>query len=411
MISILHPNRIVKADISLSGSKSITNRLLILNGIYSSLKIKNKSESHDTVVLENALKSRSNIKDIDHAGTAMRFLTAYYSSLENEETVLKGSKRMHERPIYPLVNCLRTIGADITYLERDGFPPIKIIGKKLKSKRVKISSNVSSQFISAILLIAPKLIKGLEIELKGELISRPYVEMTLSLLNNLGIKTTFKKKLIKIENRNKVQEKQISVESDWSSASYWYSIVALSEVGEVKLNNFFKNSIQGDSILSKYYEILGVDTKFTGNKVILTKSKDFVNPKKLNLNLIDSPDLAQTISVTCFGLGVNCFLDGLQTLNIKETKRLIALKKELTKLGANVDVTESTLKLYETNQIKKNILINTYQDHRMAMSFAPLSLKIPIFIKNPNVVVKSYPKFWKDLKKAGFTVKPIQNIT
>ena len=407
MISILHPNRIVKADISLTGSKSITNRLLILNAIYSSVKIKNKSESHDAVVLENALKSYSNIKDVHHAGTAMRFLAAYYSSLENEEIILKGSKRMHERPIYPLINCLRSIGADINYLERDGFPPIKINGKKLKSKRVEISSNVSSQFISAIILIAPKLMDGLEIELKGKVISKPYIEMTLSLLKNLGIKTSFRKKLITIENRNKVQKKEISVESDWSSASYWYSIVALSEMAEVKLNIFFKNSIQGDSILSKYYEILGVNSKFIGNQVILTKRKDFVNPKKLNLNLIDSPDLAQTISVTCFGLGIDCFLDGLQTLNIKETKRLIALKKELTKLGGKVNVTESTLKLYKTNEIKKNILIDTYQDHRMAMSFAPLSLKIPIFIKNPNVVVKSYPKFWNDLMKAGFIVKPI----
>ena len=407
MISILHPNRIVKADISLTGSKSITNRLLILNAIYSSVKIKNKSESHDDVVLENALKSYSNIKDVHHAGTAMRFLAAYYSSLENEEIILKGSKRMHERPIYPLINCLRSIGADINYLERDGFPPIKINGKKLKSKRVEISSNVSSQFISAIILITPKLMDGLEIELKGKVISKPYIEMTLSLLKNLGIKTSFRKKLITIENRNKVQKKEISVESDWSSASYWYSIVALSEMAEVKLNIFFKNSIQGDSILSKYYEILGVNSKFIGNQVILTKRKDFVNPKKLNLNLINSPDLAQTISVTCFGLGIDCFLDGLQTLNIKETKRLIALKKELTKLGGKVNVTESTLKLYKTNEIKKNILINTYQDHRMAMSFAPLSLKIPIFIKNPNVVVKSYPKFWNDLMKAGFIVKPI----
>ncbi len=406
MILILHPNKIVKAGISLTGSKSITNRLLILNAIYSSLRIKNKSESHDTIVLENALKSYSNIKDIHHAGTAMRFLTAYYSSFENGEIVLKGSKRMYERPIFPLVNCLRSIGADITYLERDGFPPIKIIGKKLKSKRVQISSNVSSQFVSAILLVAPKLIDGLEIELKGEQISKPYIEMTLSLLDNLGIKTSFKKKLITIENTNKVQEKEISVESDWSSASYWYSIVALSEVAEVKLNNFFKDSIQGDSILSKYYKILGVHTKFTRNEIILTKSKDFVIPKELNLNLIDTPDLAQTISVTCFGLGIKCFLVGLQTLNIKETKRLIALKNELTKLGAKVDVTDNTLKLFESNGINKNILIDTYEDHRMAMSFAPLSLKIPIFIKNHNVVVKSYPKFWNDLKKAGFIVKP-----
>lgn len=407
MISVLHPNRIVKVGLSLTGSKSITNRLLILKSIYPLLKIKNKSESHDTVVLENALKSSSAIKNINHAGTAMRFLTAYYSILEDEEVILKGSKRMHERPIYPLIDCLKLIGADINYIEKEGFPPLKIRGQKLNFKRVEISSNVSSQFISAILLIAPKLVGGLVIELKGELISKPYIEMTLSLLNDLGIKTSFKEKKITVDNLEQIQKKNINVESDWSSASYWFSIVALCKRGEVTLNNFYKNSIQGDSILVKYYEALGVETKFIENKIILTKIIDFVYPKNLNLNLIDSPDLAQTIAVTCFGLGISCFLYGLQTLNIKETKRLIALKNELTKLGANVEVTESNLKLHKTRVIKKNITINTYQDHRMAMSFAPLSLKNQIFIEKPDVVVKSYPRFWDDLERAGFIIKPI----
>ena len=337
----------------------------------------------------------------------MRFLTAYYSILKDGEVILKGSRRMHERPIYPLVNCLKLIGADISYLEKDGFPPLKIRGKKLSSKKVEISSNVSSQFISAILLIAPKLIDGLVIELKGELISKPYIEMSLHLLNNLGIKTSFKSNLINVGYLEKIQDTSITVESDWSSASYWYSIVALCEKAEVKLNNFYENSIQGDSILIKYYKALGVETKFIENKIVLTKIKDFSCPKNLNLNLVDSPDLAQTIAVTCFGLGISCFLYGLQTLNIKETKRLVALKNELTKLGANLDVTETSLKLYKTREIQKNITINTYQDHRMAMSFAPLSLKIPILIENPYVVVKSYPKFWDDLKTAGFIIEPI----
>ena len=407
MISVLHPSRVIKVGLSLTGSKSITNRLLILKNIYPSLTIKNKSKSEDSVVLENALKSSSNVKDINHAGTAMRFLTAFYSILEDKEIIIKGSKRMHERPIYPLIDCLKLIGADISYLEKDGFPPIKIKGKKLNFKKVEISSNISSQFISAILLVAPKLVGGLVIELKGELISKPYVKMTLSLLNNLGIKTSFEGKLIKVENLEKIQEKCINVESDWSSASYWYSIVAFSKRAEVRLNNFNKKSIQGDSVLVKFYKELGVDTKFVENKIILTKIKDFTPPKHLTLNLVDSPDLAQTIAVTCFGLKIHCFLDGLQTLNIKETKRLNALKNELTKLGANVQVTESSLKIFEAQRLKKNIIINTYHDHRMAMSFAPLSLKIPISIENPNVVVKSYPGFWDDLKKAGFIIKPI----
>ena len=407
MISVLHPSRVIKVGLSLTGSKSITNRLLILRNIYPSLTIKNKSKSEDSVVLENALKSSSNVKDINHAGTAMRFLTAFYSILEDKEIIIKGSKRMHERPIYPLIDCLKLIGADISYLEKDGFPPIKIKGKKLNFKKVEISSNISSQFISAILLVAPKLVGGLVIELKGELISKPYVKMTLSLLNNLGIKTSFEGKLIKVANLEKIQEKCIDVESDWSSASYWYSIVAFSKRAEVRLNNFYKKSIQGDSVLVKYYKELGVDTKFVENKIILTKIKDFTPPKHLTLNLVDSPDLAQTIAVTCFGLKIHCFLDGLQTLNIKETKRLNALKNELTKLGAKVQVTESSLKIFEAQKLKKNIIINTYHDHRMAMSFAPLSLKIPISIENPNVVVKSYPGFWDDLKKAGFIIKPI----
>ena len=231
--------------------------------------------------------------------------------------------------------------------------------------------------------------------------------MTLSLLNNLGIKTSFRKNIIKVENLDKIEEKKIMVESDWSSASYWYSVVALSQKAEIILNNLYKNSIQGDSILIKIFQALGVTTKFKENKIILKKTRDFVLPKKLSLNLINSPDLAQTIAVTCFGLGIKCSLNGLQTLNIKETNRLAAMKNELTKLGANLNVTKSTLILYGSKKLKKNIKINTYQDHRMAMSFAPLALKIPIFIQNPNVVVKSYPEFWDDLESAGFIIKTI----
>ena len=408
MISILHPNRVVNVELSITGSKSITNRLLILRSIYPSLKIKNKSNSQDTVVLENALKSSKNIKDVGHAGTAMRFLTAYYSILKNREVTLLGSKRMHERPIHPLVDCLKLIGADISYLERDGFPPLRIRGKKLNSKKVEISSNVSSQFISAILLIAPKLVGGLVIELKGELISKPYIRMSIGLLNKLGVKTNFRGNLIRIGNLEKTQKKTFTVESDWSSASYWYSIVALSESAEVRLNNFFKKSIQGDSVLARYYKALGVETKFIENYIVLSKINDFKPPKYLKLDLIDTPDLAQTIVVTCFGLGTSCFLCGLQTLNIKETERLNALKNELTKLGAKLDITEISLKLYKSKEFRKNITINTYQDHRMAMSFAPLALIIPIFIENPSVVVKSYPHFWNDLIKAGFKIKSTQ---
>tara|TARA_B100001287_G_scaffold273085_1_gene275893 strand:+ start:5 stop:1228 length:1224 start_codon:yes stop_codon:yes gene_type:complete len=407
MISIIHPSKAVNVSLALTGSKSITNRLLILRSIYSSIRIENKSESQDTVLLDKALNTSSNVIDISHAGTAMRFLTAYYSILENKEIVLKGSKRMHERPIYPLVDCLRAIGADITYLEKTGFPPLKIKGKKLNFNKVQISSGISSQFISAILLIAPKLHGGLELELKGELISKPYIKMTLSILDNLGVKSSFKNKSIIIENSNEIPEKNISVESDWSSASYWYSIVSLCKEAKVNLRKFHKKSIQGDSVLSKFYRKLGVETKFVDNEIRLTKKDDIKLPNNLSLDLIDCPDLAQTIAVSCFGLGVGCELEGLQTLNIKETKRLIALESELKKLGAKVDISNNSLKLFESKKIKQNITIKTYQDHRMAMSFAPLAIKTPILIENPNVVIKSYPNFWEDLNKAGFRIKLI----
>ena len=232
--------------------------------------------------------------------------------------------------------------------------------------------------------------------------------MSIGLLNKLGVKTNFRGNLIRIGNLEKTQKKTFTVESDWSSASYWYSIVALSESAEVRLNNFFKKSIQGDSVLARYYKALGVETKFIENYIVLSKINDFKPPKYLKLDLIDTPDLAQTIVVTCFGLGTSCFLCGLQTLNIKETERLNALKNELTKLGAKLDITEISLKLYKSKEFRKNITINTYQDHRMAMSFAPLALIIPIFIENPSVVVKSYPHFWNDLIKAGFKIKSTQ---
>ena len=231
--------------------------------------------------------------------------------------------------------------------------------------------------------------------------------MTLSILDSLGIKSSFKNKSIIVENSNEISKKNISVESDWSSASYWYSIVSLSEKAQVNLEKFDKTSIQGDSILPNFYKILGVDTEFVGNEIRITKNNDIKLPRNLNLNLIDCPDLAQTIAVSCFGLGVGCLLEGLQTLNIKETKRLIALENELKKLGAKVDITNNSLKLFESKKIKKNIIIKTYQDHRMAMAFAPLGMKSPILIENPKVVIKSYPNFWKDLNKAGFRTKLI----
>ncbi len=266
-------------------------------------------------------------------------------------------------------------------------------------------ANVSSQYISALLLIAPKLENGLELSLEGEITSVPYIKMTLALLNEIDVETSFEKNIISVNSKSKIQNSKFIIESDWSSASYWYSIIALSEIGrEITLSSYRENSLQGDTVLSEIYRNFGVETTFENNKILLKKIA-IHNSKTLSLNLKNSPDIAQTIAVTCFGLGISCELIGLHTLKIKETDRLEALKTELTKLGANISVTTDSLTLQQSEKIKENISISTYQDHRMAMAFAPLGLKVPIVIENAEVVSKSYPSFWEDLKKLAFCFK------
>ena len=386
----------VQGRVSISGSKSESNRLLILQKIYPNLKLENLSSSDDTKHLQEALTTNNSIINIGHAGTAMRFLTAYFSATAKKDIVLTGSERMQNRPIKILVNALQNIDADIQYKNKDGYPPLKIKGKNLIKNKVSIEGNVSSQYISALLLIAPSLENGLEIELLGKVTSTPYIKMTLALLNEIGVQTSWEDNRIQIQNKKTIDDKTIVVESDWSSASYFYSLVALSEEGSVKLTSYKKNSLQGDNSLIEIYKHFGVETEFDGNTIILNKKKTVLKP--LQLNLINSPDLAQTIVVTCFGLGIACDLTGLHTLKIKETDRLVALKTELEKLGAIVEITNESLHLKVSNKIIKNISIDTYQDHRMAMAFAPLALKVPITINEAEVVTKSYTSFWEDLE-------------
>jgi 3-phosphoshikimate 1-carboxyvinyltransferase len=342
--------------------------------------------------------------DIHHAGTAMRFLTAFFAIQEGKEVVLTGSSRMKERPIQILVQALNQLGAEISYEENDGFPPIKIKGKKITKNKVSLPANVSSQYISALLLIAPKLENGLELTLEGEITSIPYIKMTLALLNEIGVVTSFEKNVIKVNNLQTITSKLITVESDWSSASYWYSIVAFSEIGTaIQLSSYKENSLQGDSVLVEIYRGFGVETTFKKNTILLRKISNFQLPaSNFQLNLQNAPDIAQTIAVTCFGLGMGCHLMGLHTLKIKETDRLEALKTELTKLGAAISVTNDSLTLQPSDVINENVSIVTYQDHRMAMAFAPLALKTSIMIENAEVVSKSYPTFWEDLKQVGF---------
>jgi 3-phosphoshikimate 1-carboxyvinyltransferase len=401
----------LKSEISITGSKSETNRLLLLQALYPNLVLENASNSDDSEVMLEVLKnfqlltSESPIFDIHHAGTAMRFLTAFFAIQEGKEVVLTGSSRMKERPIQILVAALNQLGADISYVEKEGFPPIKIKGKNIINHKVSLPANVSSQYISALLLIAPKLENGLELTLEGEITSIPYIKMTLALLNEIGVTTSFEGNVIKVNHLQTITSKLITVESDWSSASYWYSLIALSEIGTtITLLSYTKNSLQGDAVLAEIYEDFGVETVFNSNKSITITKTESYTIEYAEYNLQNSPDIAQTIAVTCFGLGFECHFTGLHTLKIKETDRLEALKNELTKLGAEVSITNDSLTILSSKGINENISIETYQDHRMAMAFAPLALRVPIIIENAEVVSKSYPAFWEDLKQVGFQI-------
>jgi len=407
-------------QLKITGSKSETNRLLLLQALYPNIKLENTSNSDDSEVMlkaiqqpttDNRQRTTDNGKptteiDIHHAGTAMRFLTAFFAVQEGNEVVLNGSSRMKERPIKILVDALNQLGAEITYEENEGFPPIKIKGKKISKNNVSLPANVSSQYISALLLIAPKLENGLKLTLEGEITSVPYINMTLALLNEIGVETSFENNVIKVNPQPVTHNPQtVTIESDWSSASYWYSIIALSEIGtQITLSSYKKNSLQGDAALIEIYKSFGVETVFNDNQAITISKANTHHPSPITFNLNNSPDIAQTIAVTCFGLGIGCHLAGLHTLKIKETDRLEALKTELSKLGANISVTNDSLTLQPSEKIIENVSIATYQDHRMAMAFAPLALKVPIIIQNAEVVSKSYPTFWEDLKNFEFQV-------
>ncbi|MBD11042.1 MAG: 3-phosphoshikimate 1-carboxyvinyltransferase, partial [Flavobacteriaceae bacterium] len=380
---------------------------LLLQALYPSVNIENLSNSDDSQLMQKALNSSNKIIDIHHAGTAMRFLTAYLSIQEGREVVLTGSSRMKERPIGILVDALRQLGADIQYIENEGFPPLTIKGKKLTESKVTLKADVSSQYISALLLIASKLENGLELTLDGKITSVPYIKMTLGLLNEIGVETSFNNNVVKVKPKTtQVKPQTLVVESDWSSASYYFSIVALSDIGtEIKLSSYKKNSLQGDSVLSGLYKEFGVATSFENNSITLKKVQKTDSSKIIEFDLRNAPDIAQTIAVTAFGLGLESELTGLHTLKIKETDRLVALKTELEKFGAEVAITDESLHLKSSDNIKSNSSVDTYNDHRMAMAFAPLGLKTTLKINDPKVVSKSYPEFWNDLDSIGFKIK------
>jgi len=400
-------NNELNDTITITGSKSESNRSLLLAALFPDIKIENISNSDDAQVMAKGLKISEGTVDIHHAGTAMRFLTGYFSSQKGKEVVLTGSKRMTERPIKILVEALKTLGAEISYVQDEGYPPIKIKGQRIEKDKVSLPANVSSQYISSLLLIAPSLQNGLELELVGKITSVPYIKMTLALLEEIGVETSFVGNVIKVSPKAKVAATTLVVESDWSSASYFYSICALAAPGtEITLSAYKRKSLQGDSVLADIYTSFGVETTYGENKITLKKTDQKVLAEN-EFDLANAPDIAQTIAVTCFGLGVGCHLVGLHTLKIKETDRLEALYTELSKLGAKISVTDKTLTLLPTIHINADVAIDTYNDHRMAMAFAPLAMKTTLLVNDAEVVSKSYPDFWTDLKQLDFSIKEL----
>lgn len=399
--STLKSNQTIK----ICGSKSISNRLLILNHLFDKILIENLSNSQDTELLEKALNSDSEIIDIHHAGTAMRFLTSYFAIQEGKTVVLTGSERMKQRPIKFLVDALKELGSEISYLEDEGFPPLKITGKKLEKSSLTIPANISSQFISSLMLIGGKLENGLKINLEGEITSRPYLEMTLKILRNVGISTNWEGNIIQIlpdiQSEKSSQLTKFVVESDWSSASYFYSLAAIGRE-YINLKSFRQYSLQGDSVLKEiYWNFFGVNTisEAAENKISLLPEPYFDFPEKISLDMNDCPDIAQTLCVTATALNIPFTITGLQTLKVKETDRLLALKNELFKIGCIAEITDDSIKSVKFFAPNENISIETYNDHRMAMSFAPFCLVKELNIENEGVVEKSYPEFWEDLKK------------
>jgi 3-phosphoshikimate 1-carboxyvinyltransferase len=403
ILTLSHPTAICNGKLQITGSKSESNRLLLLQALFSGFTIDNASESDDSRVMQVALKSDSEVIDVHHAGTAMRFLTAYFAHLEGREVLLTGSQRMQERPVKILVEALQLLGASIRYEKEEGYPPLRIHGKKLKGGRVTLPANISSQYISALLLIGPVLEEGIQMDLIGKITSLPYINMTLALLESLGVESNFEGQTIRVEPQKKPKRIPQIVESDWSSASYFFSVVALADQSEIHLTSYKKHSLQGDSVLREIYRKLGVASSIEEETLKLKKAIVDL-PEVLHWDLSKAPDIAQTIAVTCYGLGIGCKLTGLHTLKIKETDRLQALYNELTKLGARIKITKDSLELTSGSNFIANCSVPTYNDHRMAMAFAPLALKIPLTIEDAEVVSKSYPSFWDDLEQINFKI-------
>ena len=398
------------ANICLPGSKSISNRILIIKALSGlDFVIQNSSNSDDTKHLQEALESykTSSVINVGHAGTDMRFLTAFLS-LKKGSYELTGSERLQQRPIKDLVDVLRTLGADISYKNKEGYPPLLITGKQLNGGKVEINGNVSSQFITALLLVAPYFTNGLELTIVGELVSKPYVNMTIELMKEFGASVIWQENKIVVKAvPYTYTKKEFLVEGDWSAASYYYSIVALSNLNtSLQIDGLFQNSLQADAMCVDIYKNFGVTTSFSENKITIAKSSEILK-KEFSYNFIECPDIAQTVTCTSVGLNSPFTFKGLQTLKVKETDRIVALKNEFLKLGIELVVTDNSIQWLGNNNINKSTTasIATYNDHRMAMSFATLSVLLDeLIIEDAGVVSKSYPLFWEHLKSIGIII-------
>ncbi len=408
--SISKADRNIKGTISLNGSKSISNRALIIRALCGrDFSIEHLSTSKDTVTMQKLLAQKEGPLDTGHAGTTFRFMTAFLA-LQAGEQVLTGSARMKQRPIGVLVDALRELGASIEYLEQEGYPPLKIKSPNIgKQHRLKIAAGTSSQFISALLLIAPSLPEGLELELEGKIVSRPYIEMTLGLMEHFGVKHQWDDQVIKILPQ-KYQAESFKVEADWSAASYHYILAAFSDQVDLQLDGLWKNSWQGDAILAKMMTRFGIQTSYNEKGIHLSKAGE--SRPAFEWDFIRCPDIAQSLAVVCGGLGISGLFTGLETLSIKETDRIAALKTELNKVKVSFaklpkhfsKKSEQEYFVVEGKAALDTPTFATYQDHRMAMAFAPLAMFGSVNIEEPEVVVKSYPDYWEDLKKLGFEI-------
>ena len=403
-VKILQKSIIDPVSIPLPSSKSESNRALIINS-FTNGKLHNLSEARDTQTMMRLLKKETKELDVLDAGTTMRFLVAY-CALSNRNKILTGTPRMCERPIGILVDALREIGAEIKYLKNDGYPPLETIQfSDQKKHEISIRGDVSSQYVSAIMMMAPTLPRGLKINLSGKVASKPYIMMTLELMKQFGAEVEYSDHNTIIVKPSKYHETEFSVESDWSGASYWFSIVALADRAQIILKGLKPQSLQGDNRIMEIMRFLGVKSEFTRDGLLLTKTEAQAN---LNYDFSNCPDLGQTVAVVCAVKGIPAEFTGLESLRIKETDRILALQNELKKIGAQLeDIYGKAWKIHPTRNIKlyNNITIETYDDHRMAMAFAPLATIMDIEIKDPSAADKSYPSFWKHLKTAGFEME------